>query len=260
MNREDFIEELINQVKNHTFYHLYRDRRTNEYGLGWEGSVLIYSPNKKKPEPKEHITWVKDVLSKIHKANLNSQKAEIANEILAWGGMRLRVNDNDDNFHRVLKATQHASEEYDAPMNSSYTKIASLFGYNLNHNTIWDSRVSSAICYRLALIAEEINTPPQTLRSIFPDLGYIPGQSKRYKRRELLLKKYWKSVYGKWTGHRTGAKLLSEISTAIAKKNIPVPIEVQPLTDVWNSWLVNMVLFVDDLPYQNSSISTVNKS
>lgn len=248
MNREDFIEELIKQVENHTFYHLYRDFRTNESGLGWKGGLLMYSPNKQKPEPKEHITWVKEVLSKIHMANSNSQKAEIANEILAWGGMRLRVNDNDDNFHSVLEATQHASEEYDAPMNSSYTKIASLFGYNLNHNTIWDSRVSSAICYRLALIAERENIPPKYLRSIFPDLGYIPGKSKRFQRRKLLFKKYWKSVYRKWTGHRAGARLLSEISTAIAQKGIHVPIEVQPLTDVWNSWLVNMVLFVDDLP------------
>jgi hypothetical protein len=203
---------------------------------------------------------MKNILSRISEANTKIDKANIANEILVWGGMRLRVTDKDKYFDRVLMATANTNEDCNAPMNSSYTKIAALFGYNLDHNTIWDSRVSSAVCYRLALIAEEHKIHPNELQNIFPDLGYIPGRSKRYERRQSLLKKYWTSVYGKWSGHRAGAILLSEISTALVQNQIPTPREVKPLTDIWNSWLVNMVFFIDDLPYQTTSSSISKKN
>jgi hypothetical protein len=259
MNRIDIIKKLIDQVNHHTFFHLHKDRQSGEQGCGWAGGVLMYSPNRRAPEPVEHALWMKNILSRINEATTKIDKADIANEILAWGGMRIRVTNKDKNFDRVLMATANANEDYNAPMNSSYTKIAALFGYNLNYNTIWDSRVSSAVCYRLALIAEEHKIHPNELHNIFPDLGYIPGRSKRYERRQLLLKKYWTSVYGKWSGHRAGAILLSEISTALVQNQIPTPREVKPLTDIWNSWLVNMVFFIDDLPYQTTSSSISKK-
>jgi hypothetical protein len=253
MTRSEATQALITQVETHNFRFLYRNRTINQYqGIGWRGGLQLYSPNEPLPNPSAHYLWLQQITNQMTQANTLQQKVVIANEILEWGGMRTRIQ--DDNYGRILlqsviDSALQGVKVNQAPMNSSYTKIASVFGYGHNSlNTIWDSRVSTALCFRLACIFSENQIDPVQAQILFPFLGYVDGVSVRVKARMPLVKRYWRSSYQKWDGHFAGATVISEIADALNYLNVPHPqINFDPSPDRWTPWKVNMVLFIDDI-------------
>lgn len=247
--RQSLIDLLIDDVDQHHFQHLYRNKPTSHQGAGWKGGLNIYSPNAKSPDPDGHFDYLNTTLADISTGTKN--KIDIANDILDWGGMKTRfMNDQKDKTlldSIINSANNWSCSHQGVPMNSSYTKVASFFGYK-NDNTIWDSRVSTAICYRLAMIFQKNNISREQVKQMFPDLGYVPGESIRMKSRMDLVKKYFPDVYLKWSGHIAGSQLIKEISDRLVAQGFTHSTYANDLNPkTWTPWKVNMVFFVDDV-------------
>lgn len=137
MNRTEAIHELVKQIEQHCFYHLYRNRRTVHHGQGWSGALNLFSLNTENaPNPAGHFEWLQNKLTKIIYAQDHQQNCAIANQILEWGGMPLRINNaaSETLLNQVVAKAVNWELNNNAPMNSSWTKIASVFGY-LQGNT-----------------------------------------------------------------------------------------------------------------------------
>ncbi len=257
MNRQDAITTLLEQVQNHPFHHLYRNHRTGHQAQGWSGGLSMYSLNNENlPNPAAHFHWLQAVLNNLEQVGDQvEQRVEVANQILAWGGMRLVVENEGptlEKLHQVIQKARNLELPVYAPMNSSWTKVAAVFGYHQG-NTIWDSRVSTAVCFRLAQIFEAEGDPPEHARGEFPGLGFIMGRSQRVVQRMPLVRHYWPNAYQKWDGHIAGANLMREIVEQLNGQNVPCPPHVPPnaLDHVgnssWTPWKVNMLFFADDV-------------
>ena len=257
MTRAEAIQRLIQQVQEHHFHHVYRNQRTGYDGLGWAGALGVYSLNSENaPNTAGHFEWLQNRLVQIANADLDDLQrgSDIANEILEWGGMRLRIHTpaDVDLLNRVIAKATDWGWNNPAPMNSSWTKVASIFGYPQG-NTIWDSRVSTAVCFRLASLFSEAGDNAAHARQQFPGLGFIPGRSARVSRRMALIQEYWRSSYQQWSGHISGSLLMREIAEALIAQHIPCP-QFGPADDPqhpgngnWTPWKVNMAFFADDI-------------
>jgi hypothetical protein len=213
ITRGAIIDQLVAQVSKHKFAHLNRNKATGHSARGWSGGLQMYSANEKQPNPAGHFRWLNAILAKVAKSPDAQNQIKLANEILEWGGMRTRIKNTDAGHSllcRVLTSAKRGKHVANAPMNSSYTKIAAVFGYGEGKNTIWDSRVSTAVCFRLACLLVNAKCTPKDATRLFPDLGYVAGMSKRVQRRLELVGRYWPNVYQKWSGHFAGARLLKD--------------------------------------------------
>lgn len=255
MTRAEAIHRLVQQIQQHNFHHLYRNQRTGHHGLGWSGALGVYSLNSENaPNPVGHLDWLQNRLVQISNANGLQQSSGIANEIFVWGGMPLRIHTpaDTDLLNRVIVKATNWGLNNPAPMNSSWTKIASIFGYSQG-NTIWDSRVSTAVCFRLACLFKDAGVSAAHARQEFPGIGFIAGRSSRVSSRMALIKEYWRSTYQQWSGHISGSQLMGEISDALIAQNVPCPKlgpagdPIHPGNGDWNPWKVNMVFFADDI-------------
>jgi hypothetical protein len=257
MTRAEAIHRLIKQVQEHHFHHLYRNRRTGHHGLGWSGALGVYSLNSENAaNPSGHFDWLQNQLVQITNADGDGphQASEIANEILEWGGMSLRIHTRADVdlLNQVIAKAINWEWNNPAPMNSGWTKIASIFGYPQG-NTIWDSRVSTAVCFRLACLFRDAGHSAAHARQEFPGIGFIPGRSARASGRMARIKEYWRSTYQQWSGHISGSLLMREIAEALIAQHVPCP-QFGPAEDPhhpgngnWTPWKVNMVFFADDV-------------
>jgi hypothetical protein len=257
MNRQEAITTLIEQVQNHNFHHLYRNRRSGHQAQGWSGGLSMYSLNNENvPNPAAHFQWLQAVLNNLaQQGDQVEQRVQVANQIMAWGGMPLVVENEGPTLELLNNVIQKARDwtlHLEAPMNSSWTKVAAVFGY-YQGNTIWDSRVSTAVCFRLACIFKAAGDTPQHARGEFPDLGFIPGQSQRVKQRMPLVRDYWPDAYQKWDGHIAGANFMREIADQLNLLEVPCPPygpeddENHVSNGSWTAWKVNMVFFADDI-------------
>jgi hypothetical protein len=251
MNPDTILHQLIDQIEQHQFRHLYRNRATGHEARGWSGGLQMFSENKSTPNASGHFRWLSQILKQSSEANTETCKVKCANEILAWGGMPTRIDNNARGYrilNDVIRSAREGQRLNGAPMNSSYTKIAAIFGYGQN-NTIWDSRVSTSLCLRLACLISDLNIPPKDANLLFPNLGYIPGLSHRVKRRLGEIQRYWPNVYQSWEGHFAGAKVLTRISELLCQRpEIKCPTFTDDIdAGKWTRWKVNMVFFSDDI-------------
>jgi hypothetical protein len=257
MNRQDAITSLIEQVQHHPFHHLYRNHWTGHQAQGWSGGLSMYSLNSENvPNPAAHFQWLQGILNELEqRGDQVEQRVEVANQMMAWGGMRLVVQNEGptlEKLHQVIQKARDWALPVNAPMNSSWTKVAAVFGYHQG-NTIWDSRVSTAVCFRLAQIFEAAGDPPEHARGQFPGLGFIMGRSQRVVQRMPLVRHYWPNAYQKWNGHIAGANLMREIADQLNLLEVPCPSygpeddENHVGNDCWTAWKVNMIFFADDV-------------
>jgi hypothetical protein len=250
MTRQRILEGLVTQVEAHRFQHLSRNRQTGHAGGGWAGGLNIYSANTDQPEPQSHFDWLNGMLQQIAAAHTPSDRVRCANEILKWGGMATKVSDDQAGqglLDAVIRSARQGRQSGNAPMNSSYTKIAAVFGYRQG-NTIWDSRVSTAVCFRLACIVSDAGLSVDDARALFPHLGFVGGMSQRVLARLPLVQRYWPNVYQSWIGHFAGAALLNEIAQLLNQQNVACPQFGNAAgAGGWNPWKVNMVFFADDI-------------
>lgn len=253
MNRAELISALVEQVEAHEFALLFRNRAVaGHIGGGWAGALGLYSPNGKQPAPSDHFDWLNRMTHRVAAATAACDKVSVANEILEWGGMKTRIPDSAIGFQlldRVVQSAAAGINVADAPMNSSFTKIAAVFCYRSNaFNTIWDSRVSTAICFRLACILQKAGMTRNHGERQFPALGFVAGVSRRVINRLDLVGMFWPNVYQKWSGHFAGAKVVLEISDELNRRQIECPeIQNDLCPGQWTPWKVNMVFFIDDI-------------
>jgi hypothetical protein len=253
MNRPQLISALVDQIEGHRFSFLYRNRRiAGHTGVGWAGALSLYSANTNRPDPAAHFAWLNTITARVGAATTAPDKISIANDVLKWGGMGTRISNDRGGQALLTSVIASATEGYcvdNAPMNSSYTKIAAVFCYGVNnYNSIWDSRVSTALCFRLGCILEKAGMSREEATEYFPELGYVPGKSLRVGARLGAITPFWPNVYSTWSGHFAGAKVALEVSDELNRRAIPHPnIQQDAMPGTWTPWKVNMVLFVDDI-------------
>ncbi len=265
MNRPQLISALVDQIEGHRFTFLYRNRSVAGHsGVGWAGALSLYSANAPQPDPAAHFAWLNTITARVGAATTASDKISIANDVLKWGGMGTRISNARGGQALLTSVIASATEGHcvdNAPMNSSYTKIAAIFCYGVNnYNAIWDSRVSTALCFRLGCILEKAGMSREEAAEYFPELGYVPGVSLRVGARLGAIRSFWPNVYSTWSGHFAGAKVALEVSDELNRRAIPHPnIPQDAMPGTWTPWKVNMVLFVDDITQCPNSTSQRKK-
>ena len=253
LTRNDAIDSLANQVASHMFNHLFRNRPTGPVGRGWAGGLRIYSTNNQNaPDPAGHFNWLDGILNQVATAATAVAQVDVANQVLIWGGMRLRfangVPASRQALADVIRSANIGGQQNRAAMNSSLTKVAAVFGYQNGQNTVWDSRVSTAVCFRLACLFSANGDTADMARTQFPGFGYIPGRSRRVIARTPFLATFWPNVYGTWPGHFAGAQVMLEIADNLNQANVVCPQFGQGSgAGNWTPWKVNMVFFMDDI-------------
>jgi len=138
-------------------------------------------------------------------------------------------------------------------MNSGWTKVAAFATVHLegmpdrHPQAIWDSRVSTAIVWRLdqLLAAAGAAEVPDALR----DIGAVPGRGGT-RPRDLILR--WRNGYGSWRCQFAGSRFVKAMRDVLNSRHRPSSAEGyarMPLPDgtcaPWTVRGVEMVLFCD---------------
>lgn len=171
----------------------------------------------------------------------------LADQVRKWGGVR-RPRGHLDAW-KVIKSAVLNARHNDAPMNSGWTKLASFATQGLrNAQTIWDSRVSTSLIWRMDRLLHANGLTPAAILSAY-DLGLVAGRTNApgKPRARTYLLAGWPNGYGKWSSHLAGSELVRDIVTIL---NAPNP-GYSPMphpgggTGPWDVFGVGLVLFMD---------------
>ena len=176
---------------------------------------------------------------------------ELAHRIFTWGG----VPQADVTWERVRLVFANAISGEplypNAPMNSGWTKVASIASRGLKpdrQQAIWDSRVSISIVSRLDSLMAASGENDLNRRH-FPNIGPVKGRGGfRAKRLDRLVCS-WPNGYQSWAAHFAGAQLVREMRDCLNAKparygRMPSPTAPNEYDD-WTACGVEMVLFGD---------------
>lgn len=169
----------------------------------------------------------------------------LAKDIFGWGDVRQNEDDvTASNIEQVFRAALENNGAAKAKMNSGWTKVAAFATAHLEEDgqrhpqTIWDSRVATALVSRIDAQLDEGMTPAD----LFPGIGTVSGQGGTRPR---ALTRRWPSSYGKWSGQVAGSALVRDIRDILNRGDYPK----MPLPDggvgPWTTRGVEMVLFMD---------------
>jgi hypothetical protein len=172
----------------------------------------------------------------------------IAAQICLWGGVSQGRGYAD--AWTVIKSAVLNAQHHGAPMNSGWTKVASFATDGLpNSQTIWDSRVSTSIIWRLDRILHASGLTPAALLPHYPiglvaGRAYYPG-SPRYRTYHFR----WPNGYGRWQCHFAGSQLVRDMvkvlnAPSMGYPRMPNPAPAGPPLD-WDVFGVGLVLFMD---------------
>lgn len=172
---------------------------------------------------------------------------DLAKQVCSWGGVPQRRGYSA--VWKVIKSAVLNSWHFDAPINSGWTKVASLATARLpNAQTIWDSRVSTSLVWRLDSILRGRHLQPSAILATYC-LGLVRGRSngpgkaraRHYHSRD------WPNGYRKWPCHFGGSQLVRDIVDLLNDPSNAYP--RMPLPDggigQWDVFGVGLVLFMD---------------
>jgi len=172
---------------------------------------------------------------------------DLSNRVRVWGGVRKPKSSQD--AWKVIKSAVLDSRNDRAPMNSGWTKIASFAtDGRVNAQTIWDSRVSTSVIWRLDRI---LHINGLNLSSILGRyaLGLVAGRANQpgTARARRYVLGGWPNGYSKWECHLDGGKLVRDIVTTLNTPALGYPQMPQPTggSAPWDVFGVGLVLFMD---------------
>jgi hypothetical protein len=172
--------------------------------------------------------------------------AVLAWSMLTWGGVTRQEAFSEATVEAVFRRALGLARGEAAPMNSGWTKVAALATAFLEADrdraphVIWDSRVSTAIVWRLDRMLRK--APVVDPRRPFPGLGTVGG---RGGTRPRSLELRWAHPYGRWWGQEAGSALVREIRDVLnegAHGCMPLPDGGE---GPWTMRGVESVLFMD---------------
>ena len=170
---------------------------------------------------------------------------QFAKDICVWGGVRQQ---SYDGAWRVIKSAMEEAPFGDARMNSGWTKVASFATDGLNKpQTIWDSRVSTSIIWRIDAILHA-NGRNLNLMAEY-DLGIIKSRPNAGRRDQRVnaLHLQWPNAYGVWKYHFGGSAVVRRIAEILNDPQNDYPRMPLPRGghEAWNVFGVGLVLFMD---------------
>lgn len=171
----------------------------------------------------------------------------LADQVRNWGGVR-RPRAFADAW-KVIKSAVLNTCHHNAPMNSGWTKIASFATDGApNAQTIWDSRVSTSVIWRLDRILDANRLTPAAILRHYA-LGLVTGRANgagQPRARNYKLTG-WPNGYGKWDCHLAGSELVRDIVNILNAPSSGYPPMPQPGGSPvpWDVFGVGLVLFMD---------------
>ena len=271
--RKDILEQLVHRIQNDSFERRRRHGRnfyaTGPKVYGWDNRIREYAYAKSRVSNFVDVfRWVTPITSELttlrHRYVWAGKMAVVsaaddkliryyAEQICIWGGVK------QSSYAAAWEVLRDSICEADhgSPMNSGWTKVASFAtdGMHGNEQTIWDSRVSTSIIWRIDQILHASGMPAaaaQRLINAF-DLGTIASISGT-RPRPLHFK--WRNGYSHWWAHFNGSSVVQEIVSILNNKANGYPRMPVPILDKnskylgesqqdWSVFGVGLVLFMD---------------
>jgi hypothetical protein len=174
-------------------------------------------------------------------------------DLFAWGGVLSRGRGHNppgiQDINATIRTALTYSDDFNAPMDSAWTKLAAVSSAWRHGNAIcppqviYDSRVS------IALIEHICHCPLAVDASVIDDLrraglGYIPGRGgNRPARIAALAAAGWSSAYQKWNAQFLASRIVHEMVLCLDAQGCKMP---APSGETcWTTRGVEMVLFMD---------------
>jgi hypothetical protein len=170
----------------------------------------------------------------------------LAGQVCIWGGVPQDRGYAD--AWKVLKSAILGNRYHGAPMNSGWTKVASFATDGLpNGQTIWDSRVSTSLIWRLDQILRANVLQPEDLLALY-EIGLVGSEA--YQRGKPRYREYnfhWPNGYGKWPCHLAGGQLVRDMVRVLNHRPNGYPSMPTPSGGhtAWDVFGVGLVLFMD---------------
>lgn len=261
--RQEVLEGAVRALHEDVFQRSYRKNaaRDAQKVCGWDSRLREYAYATSRVSSVDHVVnfllplivdfrkivslyeWSKvDEAGQIKKPDLLHLEC-FAETICIWGGVPKAGGYRDT--WKVVKSAMLGRREHHAPMDSGWTKVASFATYGLNENeqTIWDSRVSTAVVDRIDSVLKTTQLKPNP----FQELSVVESKREAGTRpRDLSFE--WPSTKCTWTAHFNGSAIVRQIVQILNSKNggYPgMPCLNTGMTRPWDVFGVGMVLFMD---------------
>ena len=256
--RGAYLKALMMQLHREPFQPMRRRKPVGDVVVGWPARLESYFwPDLRTGYAETFALWqefadaarpLSEVLESGGSWSAEQQQdaLELAERILAWGRVPQEFSSDPFVVEAVFRSALVGTPDPGALMNSGWTKVAAFAtAYREGHpvlypQTIWDSRISTAVVSRLdALLARDGITNPQRL---FPGIGYVNG---RGGTRPRVTQLRWPDVYGRWNPHYAGSALVQELRNLLNASDLPGMPVPSGATKPWTIMGVGNVLFMD---------------
>jgi hypothetical protein len=262
---------ITDEIHTKPWIRLYRKKQFGFPVVGWPQRLSQFAlMSQQSPSLPQHLAWLDKITRKAstystsHAGIPAAIHQSTAADILKWGGvLRGNLPRVPTVLKEVVQTARTGNDVHRAPMNSGWTKIAAVYAYTFPgapQQVIWDSRVSLSICTRLVDYANSHHLGLNHVRTLYPNLGWIPG---RGGNRPVLTSKastLFPNRYGCWKAHFSGGQLAKDISDHLNQNIIKygspsssmcvegtrfLKSNNTPIPSLWDPWLVACVLFMD---------------
>ena len=270
-NCSNLIEAIVRWIHQDPFPRNYSNRPNSSSSVGasmikgWDERIKKYCYAKRKYEAFNHVHYFLDpiidrlrqLVETVQDWNAVSKRGDIPSaaieelELLSetihlWGGVIPTGNSGHKDVWRVIKSAMLGQQMHHAPMSSGWTKVASLATVNhSNPQTIWDSRVSTSVIWRVDQILHT-NKLQSSAFQCLDDLRVVGGKGKSGTRPRHL-NNSWPLGPCTWPAHFAGSNIIKEIVNILnnPKNGYPrMPAPNQSPKD-WDVFGVGLVLFMD---------------
>ena len=167
-----------------------------------------------------------------------------AETICGWGGNPKGGGYGDT--WRVVKSAHLGGRFNYAPMNSGWSKVASFATRPnaINAQTIWDSRVSTSVVWRIDQILHHNRLNQHPMDDCH--LGVVPTRG-RAGTRPRNMNFPWPNAYGLWPYHLGGSQVVRRMVQILNEPGNRYPRMPQPdgILAEWDVFGVGLVLFMD---------------
>jgi hypothetical protein len=268
-NCQDLLEALVKWIHHDPYPRIY-PHAPNEIPncvpvppvTGWDKRIRYYAYAKwRHATTFEHVYYfLNPIILSLHHLcvpihwhgvhNRGSMPAGVADElemhamtIHMWGG--LGISHRADTW-AVAKSAILGAQYHGAPMSSGWTKYASLITDGLpNSQTIWDSRVSTSVIWRIDQILHANALNRDDFQPCLANLRIVNG---RGGTRPRPLNAHWLAGACDWPAHFAGSAIVREMvkilnDPANGYPRMPQPNGL-PAKD-WDVFGVGLVLFMD---------------
>lgn len=161
---------------------------------------------------------------------------------------------NMDSVESVIKTAFYGADDFGAPLDSAWTKLAAISTSSIDitgdrfPQVIFDSRVSVALLESIDAVCQADGVYVE-LRDLYREvgLGFVSGRGgNRPERVARLQKRGWRSGYGKWSAQFVASRLVAKMVLILNSSN---HIQRMPKPDSsagpWNVRGVEKVLFME---------------